>query len=83
MTCSAVIYYSTRCSDEAASSGVNNTISSTNSACRDKRLSNIYAALGSSSGTQYTNVPSLTVSNTVLPIRSIYSVAFSLYSRKS
>ena len=86
MTCSCVVYYSARCSDQGISSGVNNYYSSSgNSACRSQRMANINGALGSSSNVQYTNVPSLNVGGKVLPINSsiVYGVAFSNYSRES
>jgi hypothetical protein len=83
ISCQSTIYYSSRCPDEAATSGLNATSNSTtNSACRKKRLSNINTALGSSS-VAYTNVPSLTVSNIIVPVTSVYGILFSNYSGKS
>jgi hypothetical protein len=84
MTCTATAYYSSRCPDKSPSSGINTSVSSTsNSACRKKREANINAALGASSNTQYTNVVSLGVGGTFIPVTAIYGYAFSNYSRKS
>ena len=82
VTCYAVVYYSTRCIDESATSGVNNTITSTsNSVCRKQRLTHINSALGSST-VQYTNVPSISASGTAYAVTSVYSRPFSNYTRK-
>ncbi len=84
ISCSAVIYYSSRCPDEAPNTGLYNAINATtNSACRTKRMTNINGALGSSSSVQFTNVATLIVSNILIPIKTIYTEAFSTYSRKS
>ncbi len=83
ISCYAVIYYSTRCPDEAPTSGLNVGLNTTtNSACRKRRLTNIDGALGQSN-VLYTNVPSLTVSNIILPIITIATLPVSSYLRKS
>lgn len=83
VTCYAVIYYSSRCPDEAPNSGLNNNVNAaSNSACRKKRMTNINAALGPSTPVQYTNVPGLTVSGTLVAVQSIYSVTSTNYTRK-
>lgn len=82
MSCSAVIYYSSRCPDEAPSTGLYNSIySSGNSACRKKRMTNINSALGSTSVAQFTNIASLPLSGLVVPVQSVYTYPFSYYSR--
>jgi hypothetical protein len=82
ISCSAVIYYSSRCPDEAPSTGLYlYANASTNSACRTKRMTNINSALGSTSVVQFTNVVSLTFGGVVVPMQSVYSYPFSYYSQ--
>lgn len=80
--CYTTIYYSSRCSDESPSSGLNNYVNSTsNSACRKKRMSNINGALGSSA-VKYTNVATLIINSVAVPIQTLYGIPFSNSSRK-
>ena len=81
--CMCTVYYSTRCTDEAPYSGWNYTYNATSSSCRETRLANIDAALGSSSSTLFTNVPSIIIGGITVPMQSVYSIIFSNYSRKS
>ena len=84
MSCSAVVYYSARCPDQAPNSGLYNYVNTTgNSACRNKRMKNINSALGSTSVVQFTGVDSLTIGGVSVLMQSIYSYPFSYYSRTS
>jgi len=57
LSCSAKIYYKTRCSDSAASYGLSYSSSQKNSACRQQRLNRINTCLNST--VQISNVPCL------------------------
>lgn len=78
LSCTAVIYYETRC---AGTSTVSNTTTTTNT-CRKQRITNINTALGSTPIVQFTNVVSLIFDSIVVAIQSIYTHPFSSYSRK-
>ncbi|CAF1060938.1 unnamed protein product [Adineta ricciae] len=81
ISCSATVYYSTRCS-QSSSSGVNNTVSSSgNSGCRTRRMNNINGALGSTWTNQYTNVPSAIISSSTAAISNLTTVPFSNYTQ--
>jgi hypothetical protein len=57
LSCSAKIYYKTRCSDSAASYGLSYSSSQKNSACRQQRLNRINTCLNST--VQISNMPCL------------------------
>ncbi len=57
LSCSAKIYYKTRCSDSAPSYGLSYSSSQKNSACRQQRLNRINTCLNST--VQISNVPCL------------------------
>ncbi|UJR34315.1 hypothetical protein I4U23_021718 [Adineta vaga] len=82
LLCPAIIYYSTRCIDQGITSGINNSLSSTgNSACRISRMKQINNALGSTSTTQYTNVPTVIIGSTSVTVYNITTLTFANYGQ--